>query len=216
MKKETTTKRNEEIIDIIERMPTRFGKWVAIAVILFTVLLLTFGWAIKYPDVVTGQITINSTVSPVKLVAGSNGKIHLNHFHAKDQVNEGDYIAVIQNSAKTEDVKKIAALVANSDPNEDSFLRLTDSLPEKVSLGELNLKYFTFLTAIKNIDHYEKENTYERQEKSLEEYIKWQNILIEQTKIDTITSKEKLTMIGKWLQRKNALYKKEYDYRKRI
>ncbi len=47
MKKEPPVYRNEEICDIINRMPTRLGKWVAIAVVIFTLLLLTFGWAIK-------------------------------------------------------------------------------------------------------------------------------------------------------------------------
>ncbi len=34
MKKEPPVYRNEEICDIINRMPTRLGKWVAIAVVI--------------------------------------------------------------------------------------------------------------------------------------------------------------------------------------
>ena len=41
-----TSKRSEEINDIIDKMPMTFGKWVARAVIFFFVLLLTMGWVI--------------------------------------------------------------------------------------------------------------------------------------------------------------------------
>lgn len=209
MKAEQPTRRNEEICDIIDRMPTQFGKWVAIAVIIFALLLLIFGWAIKYPDVVSGQITINSNIAPVKLVAGSSGKIKLNHFHPREAVTEDCYIAIIQNSANTEDVQKVSKLLFQIDPNHSKPKQWIDSFPENVSLGELNLKYFSFLTAAKNIRNYEQVNTYEQQIKSMEDYIRWQNILIRQTCTDTLTSREKLDMLDKWLQRKNSLYRKD-------
>ena len=77
-KKATNTGRSEEVSDIIDRMPTSFGNWVAVAVVIFTCLLFFFGWIIKYPDIVTGVIKINSNLTPVKLVANSSGKTHLN------------------------------------------------------------------------------------------------------------------------------------------
>lgn len=208
MKKDTIARRNEEVTDIIERMPTRFGKWVAIAVVIFALLILGFGWAIKYPDVVSGRITISSNTAPVKLVAGSTGKIQLLTIKPREQVEEGDYIAIIQNSAQAEDVRKLSRLLTQFDPNRDS-LQMIDSFPEKLALGELNLKYFSFLTAAKNIRRYQQENTYEQQIGSLEDYIDWQNILIRQTCEDTVTSREKLDLTGKWLQRKNDLYQKD-------
>ncbi|MDE6452001.1 MAG: hemolysin D, partial [Odoribacter sp.] len=187
MKKETPAHRNEEICDIINRMPTRFGKWVAVAVIVFTLLLLTFGWAIKYPDVVTGQITVNSNTAPIKLVAGSSGKIKLNHIHPQDTVFENNYLAIIQNPANTEDVQKINRLLAQIESLRDNPQHWIDTFPENVSLGELNLKYFSFLTAAKNIRNYKQDNTYEQQIKNLKEYINWQNLLIRQIHTDTLT-----------------------------
>lgn len=209
MKKETPARRNEEICDIIDRMPTRFGKWVAIAVIVFTLLLLTFGWAIKYPDVVSGQITINSNTAPIKLVAGSSGKIKLSHIRPQDTVCENSYLAIIQNSANTEDVQKINRLLVQIESLRDNPQLWIDTFPENVSLGELNLKYFSFLTAAKNIRNYEQDNTYEQQIKNLKDYVKWQNILLRQINSDTLTTREKLNTLDKWLKRKNALYRKD-------
>lgn len=217
MKKETTVaRRNEEISDIIDRMPTRFGKHIAIAVVLFALIITGLGWIIQYPDVVTGQVTINSDASPVTLVAGSSGKIHLNGIRPRDAVREGDYLAVLQNAANTADVRRVARLLGGFNPNAP-VSEWADTLPEKLSLGELNLKYFTFLSAVKTLRDYQKDNTYEQQIKSLEEYIHWQRLLLEQTAADTATTLAKLNMLDKWLKRQNRLYgkdmipEKEYD-----
>ena len=217
MKKETTVaRRNEEISDIIDRMPTRFGKHIAIAVVLFALIITGLGWIIQYPDVVTGQVTINSDASPVTLVAGSSGKIHLNGIRPRDAVREGYYLAILQNAANTADVRRVARLLGGFNPNAP-VSEWADTLPEKLSLGELNLKYFTFLSAVKTLSDYQKDNTYEQQIKSLEEYIHWQRLLLEQTAADTATTLAKLNMLDKWLKRQNRLYgkdmipEKEYD-----
>lgn len=60
-----------EIIDIMERMPTSFGRKVAFSVVIFTIFILIFGWIVKYPDVVTGIIKISSGTPHVKLVANT-------------------------------------------------------------------------------------------------------------------------------------------------
>lgn len=84
-------RRSEEISDIINRMPMAFGRWVAFAVLVFSGFLLLFGWIIKYPDTVTGQIKINSNNAPVKLVANMSGNIHLFSYKAQDWIKKGDY-----------------------------------------------------------------------------------------------------------------------------
>ena len=63
--------RSEELDEIIDRMPMAFGKWVALAVIVFAALFLLFGWIIKYPDMVTGQIKINAQNPTIRLVANA-------------------------------------------------------------------------------------------------------------------------------------------------
>lgn len=103
--------RSEELDEIIDRMPMAFGKWVALAVIVFAALFLLFGWIIKYPDMVTGQIKINAQNPTVRLVANSTGNLLLFSHKAQEEVKKGEYIAVVQNPASTEDVRKIADLI---------------------------------------------------------------------------------------------------------
>ena len=82
--------RSEELDEIIDRMPMAFGKWVALAVIVFAALFLLFGWIIKYPDMVTGQIKINAQNPTVRLVANSTGNLLLLSHKAQEEVKKGE------------------------------------------------------------------------------------------------------------------------------
>lgn len=207
-KSRDNSKRSEEVSDIIDRMPTAFSKWVAAAIIVFSILLFVFGWAIKYPDVVTGQIKINSNISPVKLPAHVSGKINILGFKAQDTVKEGEYIAVIQNSANTDDVQKIASLMNQFDPNESGTFKHTVTLfPEKVSLGELNMKYYSFLSSLKSIIDYSDDNVYEQQQISLVDGIKWREKILNETKNALSISTENLEISEKWLDKYSSLNK---------
>lgn len=201
--------RSEEVADIIERMPMHFGRWVGFAVVVFAAVILALGWSIKYPDTVTGAITINSNTAPVKLIAGTSGKLHICGFKSQDQVKEGEYIAIIQNAADYKDMQRIAGLVSDFNVNADSFRLMKNYFPEKVSLGELDLKYYSFYSALKSRCNYEEENTYEHQRKNLMEYLEWEKKLLQQTREEAITSREKLVISKKWFQRNMALQKKD-------
>ena len=85
------TERTEEIQDIIQRMPTNFGQWVSAIVIGFFIIILVLGWFIRYPDLVAGQVTINANKSPIKLIANTNGELHL-LAQSHQKVQEGDYV----------------------------------------------------------------------------------------------------------------------------
>ncbi len=206
-KKKATVNRSEEVRDIIDRMPMTFGRWVAIAVVVFAVLLLVFGWVIRYPDTVTGQIKINSDRVPVKLIANASGKLHLLDLHARDEVKENDYVAVIQNSADTKDMQQVSMLINQFNPNQESLKNLEIPLPEKVSLGELNLKYYTFLSALKGWTQYEEDDPYGQQASSLREDIRWKEVLQKQTKENLETTREKLEITRKWYDRDASLNK---------
>src|SRR5699024_9628688 len=96
IKKYDSGENSEEVQDIIERMPTKFGWWITGIVLFIVALLLFFGWKVRYPDVVTGSVVITTTVSPIKLVAKKAGKLQLRIPESQTVVEEGDIVAYIQ------------------------------------------------------------------------------------------------------------------------
>jgi multidrug resistance efflux pump len=205
----TVTRRSEEITDIVERMPMAFGRWVAVAVVIFTALLLLFGWLIKYPDTVTGQIKINSSTASVKLVANASGNIHSMPFQPQDNVKRGDYIAVVENPAVTEDVRLVADLMDEFNPNGNIAGSFQIPFPENVSMGDLNSKYFAFLSALKDQRDYWKDNVFETRRAGLAENIEWGKTLQgESEKLLKITQ-EKLDISRKWMDKYASMNRDE-------
>lgn len=197
--------RTEEIQAIIDRMPTKFGTWITGFVLILVVIFFILGWLIRYPDVITGEIVINANFSPVKLVANSSGKLFLNDFKSQDDAVEGDYIAIIQNSAKLYDIKKVHKLIKDFDIN--NLNNAAVQFPKTVSLGDLNTKYFAFIDAYDAFINRHKEHLLSRQEEVL------RKILIEQQNILNVSihklkmGSENVRLMNKFHKRDSTLFK---------
>ena len=201
-----SSSRSEEISDIIDRMPTAFGEWVTIAVVTFAMLLFMFGFIIKYPDIVTGQIKINSNVTPVKLVANSSGKLEIKGFGAQDVVGANEYIAIVQNPAKTEDVIQIMDILQKIDPTDNSkFIKYRNVFPEKISMGELNMKYYMFLSALKNNCDYLDNNVFKQQRISITDNIRWRKTILTEAEEVLKTTEDNLGITRKWFEKYTSL-----------
>lgn len=208
LKPRKNNSRNEEVSDIIDRMPTSFSKWITLTIIGFTIIFFCFGWAIKYPDVITGKIKISSNVASVKLPACISGKLEILGFKPQDEVTEGEYIAIIENSANTPDVIKVNNLLKEFNPNQRDSLAYAASLfPQKVSLGELNLKYYSFISSLQSITDYYKNNIYEQQRIGLLEDIKWKEKILIETQNALRTSTENYELAKKWYDKYSSINK---------
>jgi len=201
--------KSEEIVDIVDRMPMTFGRWVAMSVVAFSLLLALFGWIIKYPDTVTGHIRINSGSAPVKLVANASGKIRLMGYKAQDEVKAGEYIAVIDNPAVTDDVRQIDEFIRSFNPNEKMQPNALSVLPEKVSLGDLDLKYYSFLSALKSSLDYAKDNVYEKQKASFMDDIRWKKAILKESEAMQDLVEQKLDISRKWFEKYASMNKDE-------
>lgn len=211
----STNRRSEEITDIIDRMPTSFGRKMAWLVTVLALLILLLGWVVKYPDTVTGAIKINSDHASVKLVSMSSGYIHLMIDENQTYISRGDYIAVIENPASTSDMKKVASLLEKFHPEKLTRDNAHNPFPETVSLGELNAQYYIFFTALKNQISYWQENTYEKQRKGIMDNIRWNERLQTSSKELLETVGRKLTLSQKWLDKYAAANKNDiitYEY----
>lgn len=166
--------RTEEVQHIIERMPTRFGFWISMIVFFLFILMLIFGWLVRYPDIVQGKIVINANTAPLKLVANSSGKLKLNGVKSMADVKEGQVIAYLENATNPANVDFIDDLIKPYNPNSDKILELQHKLPKNFSLGELNVKYYTFSSALQQFLNYRQDHLYDKQGKSLIEILKEQ------------------------------------------
>ncbi|WP_166334700.1 HlyD family secretion protein [Sphingobacterium chungjuense] len=159
--------RTEHVQEIITRIPTTFGLYVTGVVMFVLTLLLFFGWVVRYPDVIVGEIVINSNVSPIKLVAEVNGRLNLTLFESSDKVLEGEMLAYLRNAANPKNVYFIDSLLKRYNPFGEDILNLKKAMPQNFSIGELNEKYFIFLNSLEEFKNYREGRLLDKQHAAL-------------------------------------------------
>jgi hypothetical protein len=197
--------KTEEIQDIIERMPTKFGIRVLLIVGLILSLMIFFGWFIRYPDIKKGNITINSPLAPIRLVANSSGRIKLNYSTGHPDVKSGDVIAYIKNATSFDTLSSIKKLLVNYNPTSDNT-EILNQLPSKISLGELTTTYYNFYSNVHQLAIFIKDQLYDKQIVNLKNLHKNQEASVKNSLEKVNISEDNLGFTKKFLNRDSILY----------
>ena len=199
-------KSSEEVQDIIDRMPGKTGRIVAVIIILIAGLLMFFGWLIEYPEKVSGPVSITARQAPVRLVANSSGKLRLLK-HSSDTVLENEIIAYIENPAGLEDIREIEDFLINNNP--DSLFLNPDYMVTvaTLSLGELSQSFYNFLNYLEKIRQYNKGQPFERKIEGLSLLLGSQLKLEEYFQRQLSTKEKTLLIAGKNIKRDSILYR---------
>ncbi|MDR0799305.1 MAG: HlyD family efflux transporter periplasmic adaptor subunit [Dysgonamonadaceae bacterium] len=131
--------RSEEFQEVLGATPSWILRWgiIILAIILF--ILLIGSTIFKYPDTISAEMTLTGTAPAVAVVAKTTGKVQELNVNDNDEVHVGDYLAVIENAAQTDDILQLK-----------SYLKICmDSgavfLPAKeLKLGNLQSLYSSF------------------------------------------------------------------------
>jgi len=202
------TERSEEVQHIIERMPTGFGFRVSSIVFCLFVLMFFFGWFIRYPDVVKGEITINANNTALKLIANSNGKLKINGIKSMDNVREGQLLAYIDNSTDPKNVMYIDSLLKSFNPNTDNILEMLHELPRNLSFGELNSKYYAFVSSLQDFTNYKNDKLLDKEGQNYRELLREQKNAIKTSSKRVEMAKNNLGYAYKFFKRDSILFSK--------
>jgi multidrug resistance efflux pump len=102
--------RSEEVQDILTKIPHWMIRWGSLVILTILLLLFLVSWIVKYPDIITTEITITTQIPPEKVVAKTSGKIQAILINDKTIVNENTPLAVIENAANYKDVFLLKAI----------------------------------------------------------------------------------------------------------
>lgn len=135
--------RSEEVQDILARAPNWMIRWGTILIFGIILMLFFVSWFIKYPDIISTEIVITTTVPPEKLVARTSGKIETLLVHDKAIVRKNTPLAIIQNTANYKDVFLLKSIIKeHSEGNKFDFERLKNS-----QFGDIESSYALFHAA---------------------------------------------------------------------
>ena len=136
------TVKSEEVQAIIDRMPTQWAKYVSIITGILISLIIISGFIIRYHDTVEGQISVTSSIAPVRLVANTSGRLHLLEQN-KTILYEGDVVAYIESGADYRDILLIDSLMKQYAPDEENAV----NFPFSMVLGDIASAYNAFIIA---------------------------------------------------------------------
>lgn len=205
----TVSERTEEIQDIIERMPTSFAKRTTVIVCGIVFLLMFFGYVVKYPDIVSGRLSISASQAPLKLIVEQNGKLKINNLSSQDVVRPGQLIAWIDNPADPKLVDSIRSAIMSIKFPVDYAAQVFQKLPKGTNAGELTIPYSSFLTSLRQLADFQQNRLYDKQEMSLSRVLSEQK-----SALNTLKEKEKLSTDNvelslKFLKRDSILLSKK-------
>ena len=201
--------RTEEVAHLIEKMPARFGIAVSGIAIGLVLLLLIFGWLIKYPEVLHGQITLNTRQAPVKIVSSTTGNLVLLQKKGGATVQAGTYLGYIKNSARLKDVQTLDHLLHQVAIHKLNSVAHRHFFPETLSLGDVNNPYFGFLSALYQFLDYKEQQPFVAQKKITQKLLKMQKTTLAALQNDFENQQIKYNRSMELFKRDSVLFSKK-------
>lgn len=135
--------RSEEVQDILTRVPHWMILWGNTIILLLLILFFAFTWFIKYPDIISAEATITTHTPPQKIYANTSGKIDTILVTDNQLVQNGQVLAMIENTAKLKDVLTLKNIIDTIKIQNNNFSFPIDKIP-LFSLGEISSSYAVF------------------------------------------------------------------------
>ena len=103
--------RNEEIQEILSRVPNWMIRWGSTLFFALILIVLAISWLVKYPDVIENEAVITTQIPPQKEFARITGKLDSIYIEESQTVEKNKVLAVLENSANTEDVYYLKSIL---------------------------------------------------------------------------------------------------------
>lgn len=185
--------RSEEVQEILGFIPhwiIRSGTGIFLVVIL---ILFIGAWFIEYPDKLNSTITITTENPPASLIAKTSGKVDAIFIKDKQDVKEGEILAIIENSANYEHVLKLKQLLDSLEQFFSSYDTCSiQSINSTLSLGKIQIAYSAFINTFYEYKNFKDLDYYELKVSAIEKQL-------QQTKNQVIAHKRYVGLIKKEL-----------------
>ncbi len=166
---------NEEVREIMQEIPGAVIRWgLSVIFIIFFVVIIG-SYFFKFKDIVTVSMTITTTNPPAPMICKAGGRISNWFVRDGNNVENGDKIALIQNSTDINDLFIAEGYITEL----DSCSQIQDCLnkfhlPTKLELGEMQQTYEDLYNNWNNYRIYVENNFLPRKIKLLVKQVKKQ------------------------------------------
>lgn len=139
------TLRSEEFQEVLGSVPS----WIlrrGITIITLVILIIFTGSMIfKYPDIISTSMILTGSTPATAIRSNASGKIQELKITDKQRVKAGDYLAVIENPASTQDIQILKIYIGQLNQKTDTII----TLPSKdLKLGTMQSLYSSFYISL--------------------------------------------------------------------
>jgi len=142
---------SEPVNEIMGRPPGNILRWGNGIIIIVFALFLILLWLVRYPDTIPAQVEITTVNPPVTLVSKLTGRIKNLYVADKNEVREGQIMAVMETAASINEINQLKTIVGTLGNPEGIEL---SSLPEFADLGEIQTYWGSFLKSLSDFNNY--------------------------------------------------------------
>lgn len=135
--------RCDEVQEILTRVPHWMIRWGSFVILVILMSLFLMAWFIKYPDIVTAEITITTQTPPQKLIAKNSGRLEKLLVSNEQNIERNTPLAIIENTANYEDVFKLKAVTDTLKTDKIDFYFPFEEL-RGLQLGEIGSSFSVF------------------------------------------------------------------------
>lgn len=151
--------RSEEVQEILTNPPAWIVRWGISLIFMFTLIILTLAFIIKYPDFVTAKVLITTEQPTERVVARYSGQLEKLFIKNRDTVKANEKLAIIKNTANYNDVYVLKHIIDTLQFNPKNF-NFPFNKTSRLMLGEISIalinfeKSYTNYTLLKDLDPY--------------------------------------------------------------
>lgn len=197
--------RSEEVQEVMGQVPHWIVRW-GISLLFFVVVVLLAGSCFfKYPDVIVAEMTLTGQRPAVAVMNRSEGKIQELLVKNNSVVKEGDWLAIMENHANTEDVVYLATALERLGMDVDSLDKALSQYKE-LSLGDMQVAYSGFLSALHACVNYRIIDYYSRKKASIHKQIALYRVYYNEIERQRETLLEQYALAERQYARDSLLY----------
>ena len=216
LKQEDVQIRSEEVQEILSFVPNWMIRWGMTLVFLLILMLLIISWFVKYPDIISTEIVVTTSIPPEKIYARSSGQFDALLVEDNTNVKQNDILAVLENSANYKDVVLLKGITDTLKVNSAYFYFPLENLPV-LMLGDISTDFAIFenyySSYLLNKELKPFRNEFFANEMSVSQTRQRLNILISQKQLGVkeLEFKEKGLKRQKILFEKGVISEQEYE-----
>jgi HlyD family secretion protein len=195
----------EQVREVLNRPPNWLTLMGSSILFVFIAMLGFLSYFVKYPDVLSGKVTITSDIPAINLVVKTNGRIQKLFVPDNSVVVAGQKLALLENTANSNDVYSVWALLNQIDPH---FTNNTvPNFPNYLQLGDIQSLYSNFTKECESLKVYKSSDSKEQQLMAFNKQLNDFQQLLKQYAKQSENLQNELAILNLDVERNTTLFK---------